>query len=199
MSITTVFPAPRTTRGLMRRINDLCASERVWPYHANLSQRDLPGWPDLCLVGRRLLFREVKTERTSPTPEQWAIGNQLLNAGQDWNVWRPRDWATGRIQQEVQNIGGLAQLERKGNTFPGIRLRINTVHGPIVDVDSVRLHWIAKFARGISRCDPGCRADCTQHGWYDLLENVIRSPDGNISGLVAIEIQPVMLANRSDG
>ena len=51
------------------------------------------GFPDLVLArGPRLLFRELKVGKNKPTAKQLIWGALLLAAGQDWKVWRPKDW-----------------------------------------------------------------------------------------------------------
>lgn len=62
-------------------------------YHTHDSRRSQAGYPDLTLVrGRKLLFRELKTETGRVTPEQRRWLEALEAAGQDAGVWRPRDW-----------------------------------------------------------------------------------------------------------
>jgi len=56
-------------------------------------QGDGKGWPDLVLVkGDRILFRELKRDRTYLEPDQKAWRDALLAAGADYAVWRPKDW-----------------------------------------------------------------------------------------------------------
>lgn len=63
----------------------------VW--HDQDSRKNDRGLPDLLLMrGRRLLWRELKTERGKLRPAQLAFGQRLLRAGQDWQCWRPSDW-----------------------------------------------------------------------------------------------------------
>ena len=57
-------------------------------------QGDGKGWPDLVLVkGDRVLFRELKRDKTYLEPEQKAWRDALLAAGADWAIWRPKDEA----------------------------------------------------------------------------------------------------------
>ena len=51
------------------------------------------GFPDLVLVrGKRVLWRELKTDAGEPTPEQRSWLSALVTAGQDASLWRPADW-----------------------------------------------------------------------------------------------------------
>lgn len=60
------------------------------------------GFPDLVLVGAKgVIWRELKGEQTLVTPDQKEWGKQLQRAGQDWAVWRPEDWYSGRVEREV--------------------------------------------------------------------------------------------------
>jgi hypothetical protein len=68
-------------------------------------QGDGKGWPDLVIVGRGgPLLRELKAEGKYPTPEQKAWLAWLTAAGLDAGVWKPRDWHSGRIEQELRAI-----------------------------------------------------------------------------------------------
>ena len=58
-------------------------------YHTFDSRRSEPGFPDLCLVRERVLFRELKTEKGRLTAYQIAWGKRLMDAGSDFAVWRP--------------------------------------------------------------------------------------------------------------
>lgn len=63
-----------------------------------------PGYPDLTIVGTRVLFREVKGDGGIPFPRQTVWGYALRGAGQDWAVWNPADWKSGRIERELKGI-----------------------------------------------------------------------------------------------
>lgn len=56
---------------------------------------DAKGWPDLVLVHPgigRILFRELKSDKGNPTPEQTEWLTVLRTSGLDACVWRPGDW-----------------------------------------------------------------------------------------------------------
>jgi hypothetical protein len=74
-------------------------------YHPFFSRRSAAGWPDLALCGNSgFLLRELKTEKGRLTRDQQEWGSRLRNAGVSWEVWRPGDLASGRIQRELHEI-----------------------------------------------------------------------------------------------
>lgn len=80
----------------------LAKAQGWWVHHHYDSRRSEPGWPDLVLLrGDRALFRELKREKGRTTPAQEAVIGRLIRAGLDADVWRPRDFLEGRIQQEL--------------------------------------------------------------------------------------------------
>ncbi len=77
----------------------------LYGYHPRNSIGSARGWPDWVIVGDRgVLFRELKTETGTLSPEQRAVGSKLTRAGQDWAVWRPRDLYSGVILRQLQEI-----------------------------------------------------------------------------------------------
>jgi hypothetical protein len=54
---------------------------------------DGKGFPDLVLIHPKygVLFRELKTDTTQLSADQEAWRDSLLDAGADWDIWRPRD------------------------------------------------------------------------------------------------------------
>lgn len=49
------------------------------------------GYPDLTLVRDRVIFAELKMPGRKLEPEQERWRDDLLNAGQEWYCWYPRD------------------------------------------------------------------------------------------------------------
>jgi len=83
----------------------MCKLLRIACYHPYFSRRSSAGWPDLALCGQSgFLLRELKTERGRLTRDQQEWGARLRNVGVSWDVWRPGDLASGRIQRELLEI-----------------------------------------------------------------------------------------------
>jgi hypothetical protein len=93
-----------TEAQLQKAVTDLCGFYGLRWHHQRISQLSGPGWPDLTIAGRRLLFRELKRETGKPTPAQVDWGTWLEEAGQDWDVWRPSDLRSGRVRRELEAI-----------------------------------------------------------------------------------------------
>ena len=90
-------------RDLQTKTVDLAIRAGWLVYHTYDSRRSEPGFPDLVLVHPKygVLWRELKTERNSPTADQRKWLERLKAAGEDAEVWRPRDWLSGRIREEL--------------------------------------------------------------------------------------------------
>jgi hypothetical protein len=98
-------PGAPTETQFQKAVTGLCDWRGVWWYHASQPLRDHPGFPDLILVGnRRTIFRELKKAGEKPTAEQVDVGMRLERSGEDWAVWCPADWDSGRIQREIEAI-----------------------------------------------------------------------------------------------
>ena len=75
-------------------------------------QGDGKGWPDLFLIGAGGGFwRETKAEGEYLKPDQKRWFAWLREAGFDVDVWKPRDWHSGRIQEELRAISRPKQQE----------------------------------------------------------------------------------------
>lgn len=90
---------------LQENIRDLCKVLRLPVQHIHDSRRCwLPGWPDVVVFGSRIIYRELKSETGSLSPEQRSVGSRIAKAGGDWSLWRPRDWTSGVIRRELEEI-----------------------------------------------------------------------------------------------
>ena len=78
-----------------------------------------PGWPDLMMVkGKRFLVVELKGEKGVVSDDQRLWLADLLRAGIETHVWRPVDWTTGLIAEELGCAGGVIP-KRDGADDPG--------------------------------------------------------------------------------
>lgn len=94
-----------TEADFQRAVTDLLDTLGLRYWHDNDSRRNKAGLPDLIIVcPAGVLWRELKTERGRVTSEQREWLTDLHSAGQDADVWRPRDLDTGRIARELQAL-----------------------------------------------------------------------------------------------
>lgn len=90
---------------LEENVRDACKHLRLLRYHTLRPKGSPAGFPDDCIVGPGgLLFRELKRHGKNPTPEQEAWLYALAEQGVNVGVWRPEDWFTGRIMEELQAV-----------------------------------------------------------------------------------------------
>lgn len=62
-------------------------------YHTHNSKNSPKGFPDLVLIRRpRVVWAEIKAQRTRVTDDQHAWLEELRASGQEVFVWRPSDW-----------------------------------------------------------------------------------------------------------
>jgi hypothetical protein len=105
-----------TEAELQEHVRQLCAGLHLFHYHPHNSRRSAPGWPDSVIIGRGgILYRELKTEHGSLSPEQRHVGDLLTRAGGNWRIWRPRDLLDGTIGRELASVAAI-QLALFGGT-----------------------------------------------------------------------------------
>lgn len=95
-----------TEAQLQRLIIATCRVMRLYVYHTYDSRGCARGFPDLVIIGKRVLWRELKGWKPSsrPTREQSEVLSGLRLAGQDADLWRPVDWFSGRIRTELAAV-----------------------------------------------------------------------------------------------
>ena len=92
---------------LVRQAQMLARRYDVWAYHASNPIRDAPGLPDLLLLGTVTgIAREVKTGRGVLSAGQADVGRRLTLASISFDVWRPEDLDSGRIEREIAACSG---------------------------------------------------------------------------------------------
>ncbi len=70
-------------------------------YHTLRSRGSKSGYPDRTCVRERIIFAELKREKTKPTPDQVAWLDRLAAAGGEVYLWRPSD-----LEEVGQILGG---------------------------------------------------------------------------------------------
>lgn len=103
--MTTATPATRTLWGqvtedaLLDSVLQAAALGGWAAFHVRNSKAGIiqgpagEGFPDLVLCnGRRILYRELKSQRGHLTAAQEGWRDRLTAAGADWGLWRPSDW-----------------------------------------------------------------------------------------------------------
>jgi hypothetical protein len=90
------------------RIAELVSQYKLIGYHHPDSRRAAPtgkGFPDWVIIGRRILYREVKGSNDILLPHQRYVGRAIMLAGGDWGVWQPGDFrAGGLVVRDLQEI-----------------------------------------------------------------------------------------------
>lgn len=81
-----------TEKQFMQQVIDYARMFRWRAYHTFNSRRSEPGFPDLVLVRRRLLFAELKADNGTVSQAQAEWIAALQDAGEEVYVWRPKDW-----------------------------------------------------------------------------------------------------------
>ena len=108
VSLSGLHAAAMTEAELEEQVRDACKKLGVIRIHIYHARGTTPGVPDDILIGAHgILWRELKTMAGKVSPAQRAMGEALLAAGQDWALWRPDDWFSQRIRQELMAISGL--------------------------------------------------------------------------------------------
>lgn len=101
-----------TEKQLDNEILKTVASLRDWAqlvaYHTRNSYGSAHGFPDWVFAGAGgIMYRECKTQTGTLRPDQSLWRDILLSQGADWALWRPDDYASGRVNREICKIAGL--------------------------------------------------------------------------------------------
>lgn len=102
------MPEDRGPDSLDAHVRRLIADLGLFGYHPRNSKGSQAGWPDWVIIGRAgILYRELKTESGTVTPEQRHVGELITRAGGNWRVWRPRDLFDGTIGRELADLAAV--------------------------------------------------------------------------------------------
>lgn len=90
---------------LMEAIRTGCQALNLDVFHVHDARRSWgPGYPDLTICGRRLLFAECKREDGELSPLQRHWSRKLQAAGQRWVLWRPSDLLSGEVTRILREL-----------------------------------------------------------------------------------------------
>ena len=109
-----VTPAQRAAQAMSEKdlqetVRRICANLGLYCFHVQNSKGCPAGWPDLAIIGRRLIFIELKSQAGTVSAEQAEVGRKLKAAGQSWRIWRPTDLIDGTIGQELAVLAAIQQ------------------------------------------------------------------------------------------
>jgi hypothetical protein len=89
-------------------VRKLIADLGLFGYHPRNSKGSAAGWPDWVIIGRAgILYRELKSEAGTLSPEQRRVGELITRAGGNWAVWRPRHLVDGSIGRELADLAAI--------------------------------------------------------------------------------------------
>jgi hypothetical protein len=106
-SRAAAMPEDRGPDSLDAHVRRLMADLGLWAYHVRNSKGSEPGWPDWVIIGTRIIYRELKAEHGTLSPEQRAVGARITRAGGNWKVWRPSDLLSGQIARELTEVAAI--------------------------------------------------------------------------------------------
>jgi hypothetical protein len=91
---------------LAEQVRAACGQLGLLRYHTLRAKGSPAGFPDEVIVGRWVMFRELKRQRGQVAPAQRQWMTVLVAAGADVAIWRPLDWISGRITSELLALAG---------------------------------------------------------------------------------------------
>ena len=99
---------PISEKQLERAIVEMARFYHWMVFHARPAQTqkgwrtpvayDGKGFPDLTLVGARVVFAEIKAKGGKLSPDQIRWREQIQKAGGEWYLWTPTEWEAGEVQ-----------------------------------------------------------------------------------------------------
>jgi len=88
-------------------VRKVIADLGLFGYHPRNSKGSAAGWPDWVIVGRGILYRELKSEAGTVSPDQKHVGELITRAGGNWAVWRPTQRLDGTIARELTDLAAV--------------------------------------------------------------------------------------------
>lgn len=94
-----------TEADLQRTVLDMARWHGLLAFHSTDPRRDTcAGFPDLVLLGSRIAYVELKTEKGRIRPDQRIWLDRLIGAGQTVYVIRPSHLADGTVQRLMEAL-----------------------------------------------------------------------------------------------
>jgi len=105
MGATNASPPKLTERELQDNIVALCRWLGLLCYHTHDSRHSAAGFPDLVIVGKHVIFVELKSASGDLSKAQgcWRDALQESDNG-NFRVWRPADWWSGSIRAQLEAV-----------------------------------------------------------------------------------------------
>lgn len=89
---------------LLTAVTDLAHLFGLLVHHETDSRKSPKGLPDLIIVGRTVVWLELKSQIGRIRPEQQVWLERLTQAGEQARVIRPTDWLDGTVEQLLREI-----------------------------------------------------------------------------------------------
>jgi hypothetical protein len=109
-------------RELQDRIQRRCGALGLLVQHSEDPRRDwVSGWPDLCIVGRRMVHAELKKQGEGLSDAQRRVRGKMERAGQEFYTWAPADLLSGEVDRVLLSLcwhPALADVSRETPDFP---------------------------------------------------------------------------------
>jgi hypothetical protein len=92
---------------------DLCTVFGLLCYHTWRPVHSAPGFPDCVIVGRRVVYVELKMENGRVSLDQRKWMDRLTAAGEQCYLWRPQQWTDGTIQSVLLAVAGGVRSQQR--------------------------------------------------------------------------------------
>jgi hypothetical protein len=106
-ALAAAMAEDRGPGSLEAHVRKLIADLGLFGYHPRNSKGSQAGWPDWVIVGTRIIYRELKSEHGTVSPEQRHVGELITRAGGNWAVWRPSDLLSRKIEKELTELAAI--------------------------------------------------------------------------------------------
>lgn len=98
---------------LLAAVMDLAKLHHLYVHHCRPARTErgwrtpiqgLAGFPDLVIVGKSVLYRELKSAKGRLTKEQADWIDALDRSGHNTGVWRPADLLSGLVAHQLRSV-----------------------------------------------------------------------------------------------